>query len=148
MRKNYQTSFRDKVFPIYRAPEAEMRQIAVQPTQWTAIRDMNDIDRQLSDQDASCFAELRNVLKRHGLLDRFGIMLLHKHFELTEGECLLETMDVEARTLTVRPVPNGDVAGAVQTQWRLSSADPLQWCSGFCNYNKGHKHGHQQGISA
>lgn len=124
-----------------------MQKINVQPTQWASIQDMNEIDRQLSEQDTRCLAELRNILKKHGLLNRFGVMLLHKHFELEADECLMETIDVEGRVLTVRPVSRAEVAGAVQTQWKLSSADPLQWCSGFCNYNKGHRHQHQRGVS-
>jgi hypothetical protein len=124
-----------------------MQQIAVQPTQWAAIDNMNDIERDISARDALCFAELRLVLEKHALLDRFGIMLLHKHFELKDDESLLETMDLASRTLTVRPVSTAAITGAVQTQWKLSSADPLQWCSGFCHYNQGHKHGHTQGIS-
>lgn len=124
-----------------------MENLSVQATQWSQICDMDDIERDLSERDAECFIEIRSVLEKHGLLDRFGIMLLHKHFELQEGECLLETMDRASRTLTVRPVAAQDVAESVQTQWKLTETDPLQWCSGFCNYNKGHKHGHTQGIA-
>jgi hypothetical protein len=124
-----------------------MHKVVVEPTQWTRVQDMNDIRRELSEKDAECFAELREVLKKHDSLERFGIMLLHRHFELQDGECLLETMDLASRTLTVQPVSAQEVSSSVQTQWKLSSQDPLQWCSGYCHYNNGHKHGHTKGIS-
>ena len=124
-----------------------MQQVIVQPVQWAQIQDMEAIERQLNESDIKCFADVREVLAKHGALERFGLMLLHKHFELKDGECLLESMDVPSRTLTVRAVEASEVTSAVQTQWKLDSQDPLQWCSGFCNYNNGHKHGHTQGIS-
>lgn len=31
-------------------------------------------------EDAALFLELREVLLRHGAVDRFGVALLHRHF--------------------------------------------------------------------
>ena len=124
-----------------------MHQVIVEPTQWARVQDMNDISRDMSESDAACLADVRAALEKHGALERFGVMLLHKHFEIEDGECLLETIDEASRTLTVRPVPAEEIRAAVQTQWKLSSKDPLQWCAGFCHYNNGHKHGHTKGVT-
>lgn len=45
-----------------------------------------DMDHQLNSEGAACLAELREVLGKHDRLNRFGITLIHKHFELSEDE--------------------------------------------------------------
>ena len=39
--------------------------------------------------DEACINEIRSVLARHNALQRFGITLLHKHFDITDDEVLL-----------------------------------------------------------
>ena len=123
-----------------------MPEVVVQPTQWSELEHMDSIRKDFSEKDAACLADIRKVLAQHDALDRFGVMLLHKHFDLASDECLLEEIDAEARTLTVRPVQSNMIGDAVQTQWRLSSISPLQWCESFCNRmsNGDHRHGHQK----
>jgi hypothetical protein len=111
--------------------------ITVSPMQWSTLPDMDRMDHDLNASDADCLADIRNVLARHGKLERFGITLMHKHFEIGDDECLVETIDVHTRTLTVRPYPKSDLAQAVQTQWGLASHDPLQWCKQQCYYTGG-----------
>lgn len=121
-----------------------MQALVVQPTQWAHIPDMHDIDPRLDASDTACLAALREVLQAHGKLHRFGINLLHRHFELADDECLIETIDPERRVLTVRPVERSALPSAVPTQWNLASRDPLQWCEAWCHYSNGdHRHGHQ-----
>jgi hypothetical protein len=38
------------------------------------------------ESDDACFQEIKEVLKRHGLEHRYGLTLLHKHFELSDDE--------------------------------------------------------------
>lgn len=125
-----------------------MHQIVVQPMQWAKLPDMNDIDPSLDASDAACLAALREVLQAHGKLDRFGVNLLHKHFELTDDECLIETIDTEGRVLTVTPIARSALPSAVPTQWNLSSHSPLQWCEVYCQRlsNGDHRNGHQKNI--
>jgi hypothetical protein len=126
----------------------KMTQLHVQPTQWSALKDITQVAHGLSDEDVTCLSEVRSVLERHNLLDRFGVMLLHKHFDISTEECLLETVDVERRELVVRPIPKLSLPNAVQTQWRLADKSPLQWCEAWCNYSGGtHHHGHQYHIT-
>lgn len=58
-----------------------------------------DIDQvvPLGPDDPQLIHELRDVLDRHGALERFGITLLHQHFDVAEGEVLVETVDPAAR---------------------------------------------------
>lgn len=126
-----------------------MSQIVVRPMQWAELPDMNAMNPRLDDADAACLAALRIVLEQYGKLNRFGINLLHKHFEIADDECLLETIDVENRTLMVRPVPRAEMPSAVETQWNLASRNPLQWCEVYCQRlsNGDHRNGHQKNIS-
>lgn len=121
-----------------------MQTLVVQPTQWAQVPDMADIDPRLDASDTACLAALREVLLAHGKLQRFGINLVHRHFPLDYDECLIETIDVQRRVLTVQPVRRAALPAAVPTQWNLASRDPLQWCEAWCHYSNGdHRHGHQ-----
>ena len=76
----------------------------------------------LGAHDDACLDELRAVPSRNGALGRFGITLLHDHFELGPGEVLLETCDKQGRVLTMRPVVASELGGGtlVETQWQLT----------------------------
>lgn len=125
-----------------------MTPLILQPTQWSALADIEVVEHGLSDSDVACLAQVRAILEAHGKLDRFGVNLLHKHFDVAPDECLLETVDVERRELVVRPVRVNALPNAVQTQWRLVDRSPLRWCEAWCNYSGGtHHHGHQPHLS-
>lgn len=68
--------------------------------------------------DDALFAELAEVLSRHGARDRFGVVLLHTHFPIGDGEILVEDTDVLSRTQTIKPVI-GRPARTIETSWRL-----------------------------
>lgn len=105
---------------------------------------MREVEHNLDDGDATCLAAVREVLEQHGKLSRFGVFLLHRHFKLQESECMLETVDSGARTLTVHPISKDDLGQVVATQWSLASPDPHQWCSAYCDYKDGeHKTWHK-----
>lgn len=84
--------------------------------------------------DEACFAELREVLARHGALQRFGVTLLHQHFDMGEGEILVESIDVENRVLTLRPRPISYTRGgiSVETSWRLDDPIAQRRCETQC----------------
>ena len=116
--------------------------------QWFALTDIEVLAHGLSPIDVARLNEVRAVLESHGKLQRFGVSLLHKHFEIAADECLLETVDVQRRELRVRPVPKDALPQAVKSQWRLVDRSPLQWCEAWCNYSGGtHDHGHQHHVS-
>lgn len=80
--------------------------------------------------DAACIAEMHEVLARHGKTGRFGVGLLHRHFDLHRSERLVETIDEESRTLTTRPVKADDLSDAVPSAWQLTAdgPQPILWC--------------------
>lgn len=80
-----------------------MSEIAMYPLQWSKLENIDDVPP-IGENDAECLEEIRRVLEKHGSLKRFGIALLHSHFELADDEMLLETTDAEMREHWVRPV--------------------------------------------
>lgn len=80
----------------------------------------------LGPEDEPLLAELREVLVRHGALERFGITLLHRHFDLVEGERLAETVDLSSRTITIRPerIRIEAADSPVATAWTFTADNP------------------------
>jgi hypothetical protein len=110
-------------------------------TQETAtINDLMPVDdphNRLSSEDLVALEEIRTVLARHNLLDRFGVMLLHKHFDLASGERLIERTDVEARrqTITVMTAEETGDAEVLETAWRFlpkGQRGPIMGCIMGC----------------
>jgi hypothetical protein len=81
-----------------------MTQVVVNSMQWANLSHITDV-RPIDDTDARCLEDVRQVLVKHGAIDRFGIALLHNHFDLAEDEMMLETTDAATRAHVVRPVP-------------------------------------------
>jgi hypothetical protein len=117
--------------------------IVTQPMQWALTPDIADVPP-LSDEDGACLRDLRDVLAKHGRLERFGVALIHKHFQIAADECLVETIDLEHRTLTTRPVKKVALGNAIQTQWRLTDGQPVVVCDYWCNWDSGHSRKHNQ----
>jgi hypothetical protein len=97
-----------------------------------ALLDIDEVDAR-SQADDKCFAELRTVLERHNALGRFGITLLHQHFDIGDDELLVEEVDVESRTLTIVPVLRTEVmrTRVKETNWRLDSDVAMSVCTPY-----------------
>jgi hypothetical protein len=113
----------------------ETRMVA---TQWNHLPPIDEIGV-LSDKDRACLDAIRSVLDEHGCLDRFGVNLLHRHFELADDEILVEQVDDAGRKLVVKPVRLSVVAAdmptAYETQWhwrRSPSGEVAQICVQRC----------------
>ena len=93
-----------------------------------------DIDelRPVGPEDQPCLDELKEVLIRHGALSRFGINLLHQHFEIGANEVLVEGIDEENRVLVIQPKILSEVRGGVETSWRLDDPVGRQLCEVVC----------------
>lgn len=78
-------------------------QLVIEAMQWSALTHIADV-QPIGEQDAACLEDIRRVLQKHGALERFGVTLLHSHFDLADDETLLETTDVDRREHWVRPV--------------------------------------------
>ena len=102
---------------------------------WNDLAHVDDVAGFTSD-DAALFEEIREVLKKHDALTKYGVCLLHKHFELKEDEVLLETCDSSKRVLTVRPVSSAslETRSALQTIWSLANgAEAITKCRVVCH---------------
>lgn len=77
--------------------------VQVSAMQWSDLSHIADV-KPIGDDDADCLNEIKDVLEKYGCLDRFGVALLHNHFELSSDEILLETTDVDTREQYLRPV--------------------------------------------
>ena len=101
----------------------ETKMITIAPLQWSRLSDIGEV-KPIDDDDADCLIEIRDVLKKHGKLDRFGVALLHSHFDIGEDEIMLETNDERSRTLVTKPVKQSeDVNSNVGTIWVLTEGD-------------------------
>jgi hypothetical protein len=109
---------------------------------------LNEIDIKLNQADIECFADVRDVLARHGRLDRFGMTLLHRHFDVADDERLIETIDVAERVQTISVHKTESLSGVetIETAWRLrpegiqSMAECIIACHGpntkYCTESK------------
>jgi len=94
-------------------------------------RDLKDIDEtpNISAEEQQQLERLAVFMAAEGMTERFGITLLHKHFEVADDEMLLESCDPENRTLTIQPVKKAELAktkGAHRkTQWRYDGVNGL-----------------------
>jgi hypothetical protein len=116
-----------------------MKHIDLLPMQWGRLRDLREVEP-LNDADAACLAELRDVLQRHGRLERFALQLAHAHFKLAAHEVLVEYSDPARRQqwLRVEPAKRARGAGVVATTWLLGSSAPRVVC--VCAWGGAHGH--------
>lgn len=96
--------------------------LTVAPTQWGRYKDIKDVEP-LNDSDLECLAEVRDVLKKYGKRERFGVALLHKHFEMSADEQLVEYTDAETRVLTIKPVKRDEAGQTFGTIWELGDGE-------------------------
>ena len=115
------------------------------------LPDIEDVPP-LSAADEECLSAVREVLRQHGALQRFGVALLHSHFPLDADEVLLEEVDVERRVLTHRVASRRDLTevNVVGTIWRLDDLPEDDWsmvdvqqlakdlCRNVCAPERGH----------
>lgn len=95
--------------------------IIIEAVQWASLNHFEDIDP-IGDEDFEVLKEIRDVLDKHNCLDRFGISLLHRHFEIEDDEYAVEYTDEGTRVSEVRIEKMDQVyeQNSVQTMWRFS----------------------------
>jgi hypothetical protein len=97
------------------------------------LPDIDEVEP-VAEKDEACIQAVRKVLEEHGALSRFGVVLLHEHFDIADDEIMMEFVDKESRTLTTRPVKAAehDEEMSIQTSWRLDSRTGRQRCERYC----------------
>jgi hypothetical protein len=120
--------------------------IALKPMKWSELTHVDDVEP-LGTSDEQVMEDIRNVLERHDALSRFGIFLVHKHFELAPDEYILETTDEDAREqrLSVVRGDNPD-ENTIQTMWQFDKygETAVTQCVLRCHYDSGHKQRHKR----
>ena len=84
--------------------------------QWAGLADLHEVPP-VDDGDLDCLAEVRDVLARHGKLNRFAVHLAHRHFVLGPDEILIERPDPDGRTQHVTVGRLADEPDARPTTW-------------------------------
>jgi hypothetical protein len=118
--------------------------VILETVQWSSLADVDDV-KPVDDQDYAVLEEIRQVLAKHGSTDRFGVCLLHRHFDVSPGEVSVEHTDTANRISTVRVEPHGPEGRYLQTMWRFGperESVPVIFCVRRCDNDGGHKNVH------
>jgi hypothetical protein len=108
--------------------------------QWGSLPYMGEADLvPFSGADAECFRDIRDVLQRHGALKRFGVFLIHRHFDIADDEEMTECTDHEGRTLTITPRKKADIdpATSTPTNWIFTESEQVAAACCECARNTG-----------
>jgi hypothetical protein len=119
-----------------------MSSVVLEVMQWSQLDHIADV-RPIDHSDADCLEEIRVVLAKHNCLDRFGVTLLHNHFDVADDEMMLETTDLERREHLVRPVKRSwleDRGVTAQTTVVSFDADGYNQYCGCDPRASGHHH--------
>jgi hypothetical protein len=113
------------------------------PTLWASLPDISDVIP-IGDADNSCLDEIRDVLIRHNAVGRFGIHLVHKHFDVNEDEVLVEYTDINSRELhcKVEKRLTKQDGNRIETMWSFIGDKATRVCDQQCVYNYGHTSRH------
>jgi hypothetical protein len=121
-------------------------QLVLQTVQWTKLQKIEELEP-IGEQDYEVLREIREVLVRHGHEKRFGVCLLHKHFDLLPGEAALEESDEAARVSTITVVPEKIAEEAMETAWSFTQDAEITagrkcrvYCKGFGLTGHSRKH--------
>lgn len=121
-----------------------MTTMVMETIQWSTLPNIEDVPP-LDESDAAVLQEIRDVLARHGRLERFGVCLLHRHFELADDELLMEYTDDEQRTQTlVVEKKRPSSAERIETMWQFSETTQVTVCEKGCEYQGGHRRVHRK----
>lgn len=79
--------------------------------------------KEYSKEDEALFKEIKEVLKKYNVLDKFGITLLHTHFLVKKDEIMVEHYNPEDKTQLTKPHPKEDIEklGLVPISWRFTN---------------------------
>ena len=125
-----------------------MTTVQVQAMQWGEIPYMGSSELEVfTSSDAECFKDIRDVLVKHGALKRFGMFLIHKHFEVAEDEELTECTDHDARKLTILPRKKSGIVPSITTptNWIFTETEEVAIACCTCLRNEnGHLGTHQK----
>jgi hypothetical protein len=119
-----------------------MSELSLHPLKWSDLQHIDNVEP-IGEKDFAVLEEVRAVLDRHGYMDRFGVCLLHKHFDLADDEYILEETDESERTqrLSVAKDDGDSDLNTIQTMWKFATDGTrgITKCVLRCHYSLGHK---------
>ena len=106
-----------------------------QAKNWNDLSNLLDVAH-LSETDSQCLNEIQSILNKYDLTQKFGVALLHKHFELDEDEMLIERTYLKDKHLVTKPEKIGESNpdDLVTTMWRFDK-DQRYGCSLCSRYH-------------
>ena len=123
-----------------------MGKLVLEAIQHSKLHDIEEVEP-ISDKDYEVLEEIRNILAKHEYTDRFGITLLHKHFDIADDEILMETTDEKARTSIVKAqkADGSEKVNSIETMWKFGDGIKAETkCVLVCHYWMGHKQRHKR----
>jgi hypothetical protein len=111
-----------------------MTTVSLETVQWASLPDIDSVEP-INDDDTAVLEEIHRVLLRHGKSSRFGVCLLHKHFEVADDEVAIEYTDVERReSRVVVEKKTVYTINSIQTMWRFKTDkwDMIRQCLQRC----------------
>lgn len=121
-----------------------MEKMVLETVQWSQLPDIDDV-KPLNDDDFDVLDEIGAILRKRGYEERFGVCLLHRHFDLAENEKLVETTDSDNRISTTKVGHyDGPNSNTIETMWRFPKGiESVTECETVCHYSGGHKSRHK-----
>jgi len=103
-----------------------MQTLVVETVDWVTMANMGEeaLDG-YAEKDLPLFRAIRDCLVRHSAHDKFGLYLVHKHFDVAPDEEMVEHVDFEKARVDVYPDSRDtlDMAQMVPTNWFFSETD-------------------------
>jgi hypothetical protein len=121
----------------------KMEKLVLETIQHSKLTDIDEIEP-INDLDYEVLEEIKSVFVKHKYVNRFGIILLHKHFDIAEDEVLMETTNEEERisTVKVEKALNSE-QNTIGTMWKFGNdIIAATKCVVRCHYFLGHKRKH------
>lgn len=104
---------------------------AARSDNWNSLPHIRDV-QPLDHDDEACLAEIETILAKYNRTARFGVAVLHKHFDVAPDEVLIERTYAEARQLVTEPTRASEVTNdLITTIWRFDNG--VRYACSYCN---------------
>lgn len=122
-----------------------MEKLVLETVQHKKLLDIDEVEP-ISDKDYEVLEKVRQILNEYNYTDRFGVVLLHKHFEVEQNEMLIEDTDVKKRISTIKvEKATNDNSNTIETMWKFGKdISAGTRCMLRCNYKSGHRAYHSK----
>tara|TARA_R110000823_G_C15886413_1_gene495580 strand:- start:983 stop:1357 length:375 start_codon:yes stop_codon:yes gene_type:complete len=121
-----------------------MSKLNLETVQWSSLKDIDEVEP-INDKDHEVLSELKEILLKHGYINRFGVTLLHRHFDIAQDEIIMENTDTEARVSVLSVEKDCGGQSTIETMWKFADGPhAVTQCVLRCHYFLGHKQRHKR----